>query len=336
MPLHFKVKESRCLPALTNSVIAAGSNGLVNLSGMTRRFYNTGVKTPNNEGIIMKVAQCMQSDVVYVSVPGTREDVLQIMAEKQVNGIPVVKKGSMTLVGMVTRSDLLRKADEPQLAMLMVRDPETVSPRTQVKTATKLLLEKGFRRLPVVDNDELVGLVTVPDILGAVLEENEKFQEVRISDYVTPRINAVWEETPLPLSYMLMEMSGKNALVLVNEGGGVTGMITVSDFIRLSEVTVEDNVSKTYSGTDSAVEWGWTSKDFLVVTKKLLRLPNVPVKEVMTKNIISVSEVSTIPEVVRIFRKNDIDQAPVLSATGSLIGMIEDGDLLKLALEATE
>ncbi|MHA1937547.1 MAG: CBS domain-containing protein, partial [Candidatus Thorarchaeota archaeon] len=78
----------------------------------------------------MKVSQCMQSDVVYTSVPGTREDVLQIMAEKQVNGIPVVKKGSKTLVGMVTRSDLLRKADEPQLAMLMVRDPETVTPRT--------------------------------------------------------------------------------------------------------------------------------------------------------------------------------------------------------------
>lgn len=300
---------------------------------MTRRFYNARVNQTNSEGISMKVAQCMQSDVVYTYVPGTREDVLQLMAEKQVNGIPVVKKGTKTLVGMVTRSDLLRKADEPQLAMLMVRDPETVSPRTQVKTATKLMLEKGFRRLPVVDNEELVGLVTVPDILGAVLEENEKFQEVRIGDYIRTQINAAWEETPLPLAYMLMEMAGKNALVLVNEVGGVTGMITVSDFIRLSEVTTEDNVSKTYSGTDSSVEWSWDSKDFLVVTKKLLRLPNVPVKDVMTENIISVNEVSTIPECVRIFRKNDIDQAPVLSATNSLIGMIEDRDLLKLALE---
>jgi CBS domain-containing protein len=215
----------------------------------------------------------------------------------------------------------------------MVRDPETVTPRTQVKTATRLMLDKGFRRLPVVDNEELVGLVTVPDILGAVLEENEKFQDVKIGDYTRKQINAAWEETPCPLAYMLMEMARKNALVLVNEAGGVSGMITVSDFIRLSEVTTEDNVSKTYSGTDSSVEWSWDSKDFLVVTKKLLRLPNVPVKEVMTKNIISVNEVSTIPECVRIFRKNDIDQAPVLSATNSLIGMIEDRDLLKLALD---
>jgi len=279
----------------------------------------------------MKVSDCMQKDVVHISVPGTREDVLQLMAEKQTNGIPVVKKGTKTLVGMVTRSDLLKKADEPQLAMLMVRDPVTVTPRTSLKTAINIIIEKGFRRLPVVDKDELVGLVAIPDILGAVLEENEKYQDVTIKKHVQKQISAVWEETPLPLAYILMEMAGKNALVIVNEGGGVTGMITVSDFIRLSEVEVEDNVSKTYSGTDTAVEWGWTSKDFLVVTKKLLRLPSVPVKQMMTKNLISVSEVTTIPECVRVFRKNDIDQAPVLSATSSLIGMIEDKDLLKLA-----
>jgi CBS domain-containing protein len=133
---------------------------------------------------------------------------------------------------------------------------------------------------------------------------------------------------------MIMEMARKNGLVIVGESGGVTGMITVSDFIRLSEVTVEDNISQTFSGTDSAVDWGWTSKDFLVVTKKLLRLPGTAVEEVMTKNIISFSEITTVAECVRTMRKEDIDQAPVLSVTGSLIGMIEDRDLLKLALKS--
>ena len=144
---------------------------------------------------------------------------------------------------------------------------------------------------------------------------------------------AVWQETPLPLTYMIMDMAKKNALVVINEGGGVTGMISVSDLIRLSEVSVEDNISKTYSGTDSAIEWGWTSKDFLVVTKKLLRLPNVPVKQVMTKNLINVSEVATLLECTEILRKNDIDQAPVLSATNNLIGMVEDKQLLRIIAE---
>jgi CBS domain-containing protein len=276
----------------------------------------------------------MQSDVVSVTVPGTREDVLQVMAERQINGVPVVKKGTKTLVGIVTRTDLLRKADENQLAMLMVRDPETVSPRSDIKTALKIMTEKNYRRLPVVEKDELVGLVSVPDILGAILENDKKIGSKEISEYVTRKITAVWQDTPLPLTYMIMEMAGKNGLVVVNEGGGVTGMIAVSDYIKLSEVTIEDNISKTFSGTDSAVEWGWTSQDFLVVTKKLLRLPNVPVKEVMTKDIINFSEITTVSECVRTLRKEDIDQAPVLSVKGNLIGMIEDRNLLALALDS--
>jgi CBS domain-containing protein len=284
----------------------------------------------------MMVKDCMRSDVVYVSVPGTREDVLQLMAEKQVNGVPVVKKGTKSLVGIVTRTDLLRKADENQLAMLMVRDPETVSPRTDIRTALKIMIEKKFRRLPVVEKDNLVGLVSIPDILGATLEGNEKFGLLELSEFVTRTVTAIWEKTPLPLSYVIMEMAGKNGLVVLGEGGNVSGMITVSDYIRLSEVTVEDNISQTFSGTDSSVDWGWTSKDFLVVTKKLLRLPGTAIQEVMTKNIISFTEITTVEECVRTLRTEDIDQAPVLSAAGSLIGMIEDQDLLPLALRSLD
>ncbi len=281
----------------------------------------------------MMVKDCMQTDVIYVSVPGTREDVLQLMAEKQVNGLPVVKKGTKTLVGIVTRTDLLKKADENQLAMLMVRDPETVTPRTDLKTATKIMVEKNYRRLPVVEKGELVGLISIPDILGATLENNENIGSKEISEFVTREVTAVWEKTPLPLTYMIMDMAGKNSLVLINEGGGVTGMITVSDYIQLSEETIEDNVSKTFSGQESSVEWGWTSKDYLVVTKKLLKLPNIIVADTMTKNLISVSEIATVSECVQKLRDEDIDQAPVLSVTGDLVGMIEDRNLLQLALE---
>ncbi|MFW9850454.1 MAG: CBS domain-containing protein [Candidatus Thorarchaeota archaeon] len=284
----------------------------------------------------MMVKDCMQSDVVYVSVPGVREDVLQLMAEKQINGLPVVKKGTKTLVGIVTRTDLLRKADENQLALLMKRDPVTVSPSTNVVKAASIMLENKYRRLPVVSKGELVGVVSVPDIISATLEENKKYEKESIADYTVREVVSVWDQTPLPLSYMMMEMAGRTSLVVVNASGGVAGLITVSDFIRLSEVTTEDNVSATYGGEESSVGWDWTSKDFLVVTKRLLKLPNVPVGQIMTQNMISVSEVTTVAECVRTLRKNEIDQAPVLSASGNLIGMIEDRDLLSLAIKALE
>ncbi|NWF96143.1 MAG: CBS domain-containing protein [Candidatus Thorarchaeota archaeon] len=282
----------------------------------------------------MKVSSCMQTDVACVAVPGTREDVLMLMAEKQVNGLPVVKKGTKKLVGIVTRSDLLRKADEEQLAMLMNRDPVTLTAQSDLKTAVKTMLEKGYRRIPVVDGEDLVGLITVPDVLIKVIEGSELFETKTISDFVTRRVTAVWDQTPLPLSYMIMDMAGQNSLVVLSSSGNVTGLVTVNDYIRLSEETVEDSISKTHTGTEAAVEWGWTSKDFLVVTKKLLRMPNVPVGRVVTKNIISVTEVTSVAECIRVLKRNQIDQAPVLSATGSLVGMIEDRAFLGLALDS--
>ncbi len=281
----------------------------------------------------MKVADCMQSEVVHVSVPGTRENVLQIMAERQINGLPVVKKGTKILVGMVTRTDLLKKTDEDQLAMLMVRDPITVNPDTDIVEAARIMYEKKFRRLPVVKGKELVGLISIPDVLGSLLEGKSPFDEMHIRDRVSRQIVSVWERTPLSLAYMILDMAGQNALIVLNENGGVTGMITVNDFIRLSEETVENNVSTTFSGTENTVDWGWTSKEFLIVTRKLLKLPSVEVREVMTKNIINVTEVTTVSDCVKILRKHDLDQAPVLSAAGNLIGMIEDRDLLRLAIE---
>jgi CBS domain-containing protein len=54
----------------------------------------------------------------------------------------------------------------------------------------------------------------------------------------------------------------------------------------------------------------------------------------MTKNVINFSEITTVAECIKTLRNEDIDQAPVLSVTGSLIGMIEDRDLLHLALKS--
>lgn len=279
----------------------------------------------------MRVSKCMRTDMVYVSVPGSREDVLHLMAEKQLDSIPVVKKGTRNLVGMVTRFDLLRKADEDQLAMLMNRNPTTVTEDDELATVAKKMVETGNRVVPVVDaQHDLVGLVSVLDVLDAALKDSKGLEEENISGFVRRKVSAVWDQTPLPLAYMIMEMAGENALVVLNSRGGVTGVISVSDFIKMSEESTEDKVMVTHSETESSVEWGWTSKDFLVVTSKLLKLPDVPVERIVTRNVITVTEVTSVSECVRTLRKSDIDQAPVLSYAGSLIGMIEDMDLLPI------
>ncbi len=52
------------------------------------------------------VREVMVRDVAYVTIPGSRDDVLSTLQEHKVSGVPVIKKGEV--VGMITRRDLLR------------------------------------------------------------------------------------------------------------------------------------------------------------------------------------------------------------------------------------
>lgn len=91
----------------------------------------------------MNVSDFMTTEVVTVEIPGNRDDVLKILKRTGISGVPVLKEGK--LVGIITRKDLLRKADETQLGLLMTRNPATVSPDTPVEEAARILIEKNVR-----------------------------------------------------------------------------------------------------------------------------------------------------------------------------------------------
>lgn len=83
--------------------------------------------------------------------------------------LPVVRQGQ--LVGLVTHRDLLRSAmsrdrRSTTAGDIMTRDPEAVRPSTSLVRAARLMLEKKFGCLPVVERDNrLVGIITESDFV---------------------------------------------------------------------------------------------------------------------------------------------------------------------------
>lgn len=67
----------------------------------------------------MLIEEIMSEDIHFIQVPGNRSHALDIMREKKVSGLPVVKKRTKTLVGILTRSDLVQNPDEEQIALIM-------------------------------------------------------------------------------------------------------------------------------------------------------------------------------------------------------------------------
>jgi acetoin utilization protein AcuB len=125
------------------------------------------------------VADRMVEKVIALQEDQSLRDALLIVQKHQIRHLPVLKDGK--LVGMVTDRDLKRATPSPisgadvetfdrvvdgtRVSQLMTRNPFTVTPSTRLKDAVKVLHDRKFGALPVIDGNRLVGLITATDML---------------------------------------------------------------------------------------------------------------------------------------------------------------------------
>lgn len=129
----------------------------------------------------MMMAQTLQSlmttNVETVSPQQTVQEAAQLMKQCDVGAIPVVENGQLR--GIITDRDIaLRSAAEgisanTKVAECMSTDIVTASSNTDVHEAARLMAECQIRRLPVVDNNQMVGIVAIGDFATTDIYENE-------------------------------------------------------------------------------------------------------------------------------------------------------------------
>jgi len=271
------------------------------------------------------VDDIMIKNVKSIEIPGTRDEILDLMQKERISAVPVVKEG--TLLGIVTRIDLLKHPEEEQIAMLMTRDPVTITPEASLSKAAAILQQTGLRRLPVVVRGKLVGIVTVSDIIGAIGQM--EFPE-QINTFLMEGVMAVWEETPVPVAAEIIRLSKRDALPVLNTKRELTGIISITDIINLSRI--EDSVERSdmSAGSDED-KWTWESmRDTMSLYYGVSRisLPDVPVKDVMVKTVITAFHKTSVSEVAKKMRRNRIEQVPVITSDNKLDGLLLDRELL--------
>ena len=266
----------------------------------------------------------MRKDVVYAEVPGNRKEVIDLMQEHGgIKAMPVVKKGTKEIAGVISQTDLFLKPEEEQIALLMSRDPIQISPDTSIKKLVNLMITKKLRRLPVTKGKEIVGMVSIGDVIKAISRMNIK---TPIKDLVNTKIYVLWDGTPMSAIPSIMRLGEIRAIPCIDDDGVLSGIVSDVDFINESKIISEEKASSISSSSDK--EWSWETSDTLLITKKKLKLPNKPVREVMTNKVITINEFTSVSECASRMFKHKIDQIPVLDAKGELIGMITDESIV--------
>ncbi|MGV0755727.1 CBS domain-containing protein [Empedobacter brevis] len=130
------------------------------------------------------VAQIMAK--VLIAVPANKKisEVNELFKEYNIRHIPVTE--GTKLVGVISKNDVSKLGygvgeidqnalntmyDTYELKDVMVKEPVTVSSETNVKDVAEILSEQSFHSLPVVDNNEVVGIVTTTDLVKYLLEQ---------------------------------------------------------------------------------------------------------------------------------------------------------------------
>ena len=124
----------------------------------------------------MKVRELMTEEVATVTLATTLNEVASKMKQEDTGAIPVLDEDR--LVGIVTDRDIVirciaegKDPNELTAEDILSRDLETIDPDADVQEAARIMARRQIRRLPVVEDEELIGVISLGDI--AVKEDED-------------------------------------------------------------------------------------------------------------------------------------------------------------------
>jgi CBS domain-containing protein len=126
---------------------------------------------------VFRAKDFMTKDVIVAHPEMEAYDAILLLLKHKISGMPVVDDRG-EVVGIISERDCLKTLVNAQyhelptafVKDLMSTDPRSITPHTEIMEVAEVFLESGFRRLPVLDEGRMVGLVSRRDVLRVIKE----------------------------------------------------------------------------------------------------------------------------------------------------------------------
>lgn len=118
----------------------------------------------------------------------------------------------------------------------------SVSPTTPISNAHQIMKENGIRRLPVVDGERVVGIITIGDVREAspsdattlsIWELNYLWAQLTVEKVMSHKVITIKQDKPILDAAESMLNNKVSGLPVLDDGGKLVGMITESDIFRM-------------------------------------------------------------------------------------------------------
>ena len=139
-------------------------------------------------GKVRNILQSKRSEIISISPDATVYRALEIMYEKNISALVVLEDNK--LAGIFTERDYARKvilqgrsSKETKIEEIMTEDLITVSPETSIEECMHLMTNHLIRHLPVTSEQELVGIISIGDVVKYIIDE-QKFVIENLEHYI--------------------------------------------------------------------------------------------------------------------------------------------------------
>ncbi len=190
-----------------------------------------------------EISSIMEEDVVTLHEEDSINEAIKIMLQGNVSGFPIVDDESK-VIGIVSERDFVSLVANvitgKKVADFMSRDVVSVRPDTKVEDAARVMISNDFRRLPIVHEGVMTGVVTTSDIVN-YLGSGEVFEKLvtgNMHEALGVPIKVIAREAPitiepdLDLGEAADLMIARDVSVLpVVVDGALSGIVTERDFL---------------------------------------------------------------------------------------------------------
>ena len=256
-------------------------------------------------------------------------DARNTMIKYNISRILVTKDNQA--VGIVTEKDIARflysevpsrRLDEIRINEIMSKNLVTVEEDSDLRKCAKLMLEKEISSLIVVDGRNLLkGLFTKTDLVFAYVQNFAG--EHLIGEFMSKKVLTVAPDEPIHMALLLMTTHKVSRIVVVKDGHPA-GVITGRDLLPVS----------TMLGTDTFGSYGTSREDLIEQRRKQAYIPSgmraiIIARDVMTSNLIVMSEGDDLADAGYIMLRNRISGLPVIGPNMKLRGIVTKTDIIK-------
>ena len=138
---------------------------------------------------VSQILKNKNNEIYTVTPVTTVYDAIKLMGEKNIGALPVIENGM--LCGIFSERDyarkivlLNRKSQETPISDIMTSTVITISPTDTLDRCMEIMSSKKFRHLPVVNDNKLVGIISIGDVVTAIIE-SQKETINHLQNYIT-------------------------------------------------------------------------------------------------------------------------------------------------------